>query len=344
MISGGKPLNRPSFSAVAMLLAASIASTAAGAETLIVSHQYAPSHSLAKDWIEPWISCVRKATNEGVTFDVFPSGQITSAHNALDAVNNGLTQISSIAIGYHSSKLPLNGISLLPNMGDTARQMVQAYRKTLDEGGPIAKEFIAANLKPLMIHMTPTYQLMSRVGPIETLEKFRGQKIRTLGGAMSLMASSIGASPVDMAAGDLYIALQQGTVDAALLAPLSVKPYKLNEVLNAISANGQFGSSSTVLAIDVKAWERLSPDFRTAFSDCGLAVEREVAQQTDVSNEALLAELASDKIKVYRLSDEAKAKIAERLAVVTENYIGRLTARGMPAQQAYDSYRAALVE
>src|SRR5699024_7900571 len=58
-------------------------------------------------------------------------------------------------------------------------------------------------------------QLINKKRPLETPEDYKGLKIRTVGDIWSTMLKSFGASPVNMGAGDVYMAMQTGTIDGA---------------------------------------------------------------------------------------------------------------------------------
>lgn len=335
-------MSKPSILAVTGLLAASLSATAVSAETLIVAHGFAPNHSLAERGIMPWMACVEEKTSGAISFNHFPSGQISSHPAAVDSLNNGIAQVSAIIIAYASDKLPLNGITLLPDMGTTAAEMVAAWRKSLQAGNPLADELAANKVHPLLLNLLPAYQIMSTVGPIDTLEKFKGLKTRVGGGSTTLMASALGATPVEISASDMYLAMQRRTVDATFLTLSSAKPYSLPELVNAMSSNGSFGSGGTVLAIDQATYDGLSPEHRKALDDCGRQAENELTEYVDTANEALKSEFASMGINVYEFSDETLANISESMASVGTDYVARLEKRGLPAREVYDAYREAL--
>lgn len=316
--------------------------SAATAQKLTVAHGFSPTHFLSTHVVEPWMQCMGDATAQGLTFDYYPSGQITAANVSLDALNNGLTQLSTVSVGYVSNKMPLNGLSMLPDMGDNSVEMLRAYRAMLEQNEAFRREHADNRIRPLVVNMLPVYQLVSKGAPIDTPEKLRGSIIRSSGGAMNLALTAVGAAPTEMPAGDLYIAIERGTVDGALSALSSIKPYSLQELLKSVSSNGKFGSFATLFAIDTGTWDKLSPEHQAAAEACGQKIETELALHQDAENESLKAEFAAMGITVYEFSDAANATIAEALTNVADEYVGRLEARKLPARATYDAYRAVL--
>lgn len=312
------------------------------AETLTVSHGYPPNHVIAQQGITPWMECVAERTAGRIGFNYFPGGQIASVKDSLDAINGGLSQVSTVVVPYLSHKLPLNGITMLPDMGDTSTEMVSAYRELLNQGGPVSDEWDAIGVRPLVINMLPVFQMVSTVGAVDSLDAFSGVKIRSAGGLLNFTISALGAVPVEMPAGDMYVALQRGTLDAAFLALASVKPYSVDELANAVSVNGSFGGGATIIGIDNGVWERLSPEYQAAIDDCGAAVERQFAVYLDEENVALQKQFGAQGIDVYEFSNEDEAKIKSRLDSVALGYVERLSKRGLPSSEVYEQYRTIL--
>ncbi|MCI5075398.1 TRAP transporter substrate-binding protein DctP [Oricola sp.] len=308
---------------------------------MVLSHGYSPSHVIAARGIDPWTSCVEEKSDGDLTFEVFPSGQIASIKESLDALNNGLAGVSAIAIGYESARLPLNGVTMLPDMGGSVEEMAASYRAAL-ESGPLADEMDGNGIHPVFNIMLPVYQIVSAVGPIDTLDAFKGKVIRSGGGAMNFTLQSVGASPSEIPSADMYVAMERKTVDATLSALSSVKPYKLDELVNAISSNGRFGTFATVFAMNKGIWDGLSSENQEAVTACGKEIETSLAAYLDEANTSLQEEFAAKGIEIYAFSDETLEAMDAKLGEVADSYIARLSERGLPAREAYDAYRMTL--
>jgi TRAP-type C4-dicarboxylate transport system substrate-binding protein len=319
-----------------------IATAGHAAEKLIVTTNVPAVHWASTQGGEPFMKCVKEATKGDIDFNYFHSGQIAGFTKTLDAVNSGLAHISYIVVSAQTDKLPLNNISMLPELGATVVEMTRAYRKVIDANGLLMQEYTANRIRPLLINMFPPYQMLSRGEPLDTLEKIRGKKVSTGGGSLIVTLNKLGANAIEMTPGDIYLAMQQGTVDGTMLALASIKPYKLQEVIKSASFDASFGSAAGVWSIDTGVWARLSPANQKALTDCGIKVETELAKWADNFTEELKKELAGLGIKVHPMAPAARAAIAERLKQAREDYVSRVAARGLPAQKAYEEYLKAL--
>jgi TRAP-type transport system periplasmic protein len=324
--------------------ALALASTAARAETLILTSINAPAHWSEIEGHVPFMECVKKGTNNEIDFKYFHSGQIATVATALDALNNGVAHISFVVPSGISDKLPIANIPLLPDMGDSVTDMVRAFRKVADSDGPFAKEFAANGIKPLILNVFPAYQMMARKEGIKTADAFKNKKIRIAGGAQSFGMTALGAVPVQIGFGEIFIAMQQGTVDAYIFSSMTVKNFSLQEVTKAMSRNGNFGTAVGVIAIDNKMFNSLSPAKQKVLVDCGREREAHLAKYADENDGKLFDEFAKMGIDVYKFTDQDKAAINDKLKLAQTDYVGRLVKRGLPAQEAFDEYRKALAK
>lgn len=330
-------------STTASVLCLGVAATgSAMAETLVFSSNVPPSHWANAEMIVPFQECVTERTNGEIDFNFFPGGQIANHTASLEALNKGIAQVGYVVVSALTDKMPLSNISMLPGMGSTVVEMTEANRKVIDGDGPLAQEFRQNNIVPLLINMYPPYQVMSNGAPFATLADLAGKKISVGGGAHTFTVQGIGALAIEMGAGDIYMALQQGTVDGAMLSTASLPPYKLEEQIDSLSSNGTFGSAAAVVSIDAGVWDTLSDGNKTAFLDCGKEGETKIAEWLDAETARLKEALVAQGVDVYDFTPEALVEIDAALTRSREDYIGRLADRGLPAEEAYQDYLTAL--
>ncbi len=315
---------------------------AASSETLTFAHGFPPTHNNVTQGAVPWMECVEKATAGKIDFKHFPSGQISGHKDSIHSLETGLAQISAIVPTYEGGKMPLNTMTNLPNMGTTSVEINAAYREMLDNGSPLAEEWTQVGVTPLMSMGLPAYQLMSTGAPIDMLEKFKGIKLRVSPGPQSMTADALNAVPVTIPSGDTFVALQRGTVDAAILALGASVAYGWPEVVKSVSSNGAFALGHTVLGIETKTFKGLPEEHQKAITECGLSVEKDYAANLDVLNDKAKKVYIDKGAVVYEFSEEELARMNERMSVVADQFVEDLEKRGVPARKTYDLYRTAL--
>ena len=318
-------------------LAATTASPPAAEPALTVAHGFAPAHVIAAQGVEPWMSCVEERAGDGLSFTYFPAGQIASTTEMLDALENGVADFTTVPIGYVSAKMPLNGVSMLPGLGSTATEVVGAYSRAV-RSGLLAEEFLENGIRPVWVMALPAYQIVSASGPLRTQADFAGKVIRSAGGTMNLTISSLGSSSAEIPSSDMYVAMERGTVDATLSALASIKPYNIDEVMDAVSANGEFGSFTVVFSVGEDTWSGLAPEIQRIISDCGNEVEASMATFLDAEMAQLQQEFKAAGVEVYTFTPEELTAIEAKLGPVSSDWVSRLDERGLPATEALTEY------
>lgn len=327
-------------SAMAVVLAAQAAH--AEQRTLNLSTNSPPNHWSSEEAFVPFMNCVTDQTAGAISFEYFPSSQLASTSESLSAVNGGLAEISYLALSALSDSMPISGISMLPDMGDSATEMATAFRRALSEGGPFAEEFRKNRVHPLLIIMTPPYQVIMRSEPVRRPEDFAGKKLRVSGAALALAVRTLGGAPVEMQPSDIYIAMQQGVVDGTVLSLPSLQPYSLQEVAGAASRNATLGGATAVLSIDTAVWDSLDTEEQEAMTECGSELESHINHYVDELNDTLAEEFRSAGVEIFDLTDAELTELSTALAPVREDYVMRLGKRGLPAQEALEQYLRAL--
>lgn len=325
-------------------LAVLAATTAlASAESLTVATDLPPTHFLSVQGVEPLMACITEASGGDITFQYFPSGQLVKRNEGIDAINKGLADITFATLALETANVPLQGVTMLPGMSTYATQGTVAWRKALGQDGPLEREAASVGVKPVLLNLLAPYQVMGKA-PLPNVADWRGKKIRTTGSALNFLVESIGAVPVQMSANDLYTAMQRDTVDATVLSFASVKPYSVHEVATHMSSNASFGTSASWIGMSQSKFDSLSPANQAAIDGCTTKIEASLAAWIDENEGALREEFAASGITIYQLTDEQVAAFETAMEPVAADFIARLAERGLPAQAAYDEYKAVLAE
>lgn len=112
--------------------------------------------------------------------------------------------------------------------------------------------------------------------PVRTPDDLKGKRIRFPGSPQYLMnAKALGADATEVAYEELYLALQQGTVDGQENPITNIKALNLNEVQSDLSMTSH--QLNTNLVITGPAYEELNDEQKKALDD---SVEDAVGQET----------------------------------------------------------------
>jgi len=307
--------------------------------SLNMVHGSPAKHVITKEFVEPWMSCVKEQAGDKVTFNYFPSGQLAKLKELLPALDRGVADVAPVPIGYYSDKLPLNGVSMLPGLGATSEDIVTAYAETI-KSAELTNEFAANGIVPISVMAFPPYQIVSVSEEIKSPEQFNGKVIRSAGGAMDLVIKSMGGSPAAISIGDTYVALQRGTADGTISALASVDGYKLQELAKAISTNGSFGTFVNVMAVRQDKWDNMDDSTRQVFLDCGAKIQLQSAQNLDQAGAGLATKFSDAGVEMFAFTPEQVQSMSTTLGSVHQDWVQRLNGRGLPAETVLQNYQS----
>jgi tripartite ATP-independent transporter DctP family solute receptor len=136
--------------------------------------------------------------------------------------------------------------------------------------------------------------ITNNVRPIVTPADLQGLKLRTPGSKTRILAfQKLGATPVTMNIGELYLALQQGTVDGQENPLANIKAFSWNEVQDYLSLSSHVYTPIT-LVMNGARWDGLSDEQKAAVERAArkaVAHSREFGANADAT---LLDQLSQD--------------------------------------------------
>ena len=155
---------------------------------------------------------IAEITDNKFQIQVFAAGEIVPGLQVLDAVGNGTVEMGNTALYYYFGKNPAFTFGTALPFGLNARQMISWLRHAGGEDllNGLLKEyncigFAAANTGAQMGGWFRK--------EINSTDDLKGLKMR-IGGFAGTIVAKLGLVPQQLAAGDIYPALEKGTLDA----------------------------------------------------------------------------------------------------------------------------------
>jgi TRAP-type mannitol/chloroaromatic compound transport system substrate-binding protein len=156
---------------------------------------------------------VSEGTDGKFQIQPFAAGEIVGTPQAIDAVANNTVEMAHTASYYYVGKDPTYGILTAAPFGLNTRQQNAWYYQ--NGGLEMANEFYAkAGLYALPGGNTGTQMGGWFRKEIKTVQDLQGLKMRIAGLAGNVM-QKLGVVPQQIPGGDIYPALERGTIDAA---------------------------------------------------------------------------------------------------------------------------------
>jgi TRAP-type C4-dicarboxylate transport system substrate-binding protein len=326
--------------AIAGLMLMQVSASAAEV-TLKVADTFPANHYIMEHMIKPWMDIVKEKSGGRVDFKYFPGGQLGKLSEMLDMVENGVADISYVPPSSYAERLPLTGVIELPGMFKSTVHGSLAFTNFLNDY-LVEKEFKTFKVLPIIAGVVPQYQVGANRAPINTVDGFKGIRLRTPGGVLELAANELGAVAIPMAGPETYTAFQRGTVDATLQSFLSMRSYKLYEVMKSVSSNGSFGTFGVTYVINENVFKRLPADIHKIMVDAGHAISESFAKWMDEEEGKVAKEFQAKGLTIYAIPADVAKDWDKRLARVTERWAQREDARGLKGSEAVAMWRKTL--
>jgi TRAP-type mannitol/chloroaromatic compound transport system substrate-binding protein len=162
---------------------------------------------------ESFAKYVAEATDNKFQVQVFAAGEIVPGLQVLDAVQNGTVEICHTATYYFIGKDPTWALFCAVPFSLNARQQNAWYYD--GEGLKLMNEFS----KKFNVYSLVAGNTGAQMGgwfrtEIKTVDDLKGLKMR-IGGWAGKTLEKLGVVPQQIAGGDIYPALEKGTIDAA---------------------------------------------------------------------------------------------------------------------------------
>jgi TRAP-type C4-dicarboxylate transport system substrate-binding protein len=224
---------------------------------------------------------VTEKTDGKITWENYPGAALLDVTNTMHGVRDGIADMAFDVI-FDRAAQPL-GNACWRSIHLTSDIMAPVYAmREMSDYAPILDEFKKNNVWPVMWTCAEANVIFSTV-PIRNLKELSKVKIRaneSPGYAYSLT----GASVVSMDSGELYDALQRGTIDAAIVPYNLGVALKLYEVAPYLIDSG-FGVHHTMpYIINYELWQSFPQELKDIFMECAKIAEDETVAITNAAN------------------------------------------------------------
>ena len=266
-----------------------------------------------KDWCH---SIVEKTSGE-LEFKPFGAKDVVGDFLLYDAVKNGVLEAANPFTIYYQQKLPLGSFLSSYPLGLRQPHEWDVFYYSLGGLEIARKAYAGLGMHFVGIIHHGANIIHSKV-PINSIEDFKGRKLRVPGGMVAKLFEAAGAKTTLLPGSEIFPALEKGTIDAAdYVGPAINYDLGFSQVTNYVSM-GPPGFMSIYQPVDlmdltvgIEHWNALSPKMKQfletevhAYSDLHHAIIQKADQEA-------WGKLESEGTRVTRLDEKDVEKFTE---------------------------------
>lgn len=236
---------------------------------------------------------------------VHPAGELMPAFGVVDALQGDNIEIGQTAAYYFTGKDPIFAFSCAVPFGLTTLQM-SAWK---DHGN--GRKLLDAFFEKYNFRTASAGNTTTQMGgwyrkEIKTVDDLKGLKMRLGGGVFGEAMAKLGVVAQNIPAGDVYTALEKGTLDAAeFVGPYDDEKLGFNKVAPYYYYPGWWeGSADLEFFINLKKYNELSPENKAILNAATRVAAADMTSKYMAYNPIALKKLVADKTQLKMFSKD----------------------------------------
>lgn len=271
---------------------------------LRLSHFMEPTHPHETCGVE---TLQEELEGTGITVESYPSAQLGGETEALEQVYTGNLDMSINGpsfLGVYHERFNVLDAGYLFDDGEALMEFQDS-----DEMAELMEDFYAESGFKVFPGWYYGVRHTTADRPVESPEDLAGLNLRTPDAPLyRITLGAMGANPTPMALGDLYMALQQGTVDGQENPAAIIETQSFHEVQEHLSLTGHMVQTMH-LSIAGESWKELNTEQQEALEEA-VAVAGEAATECvfEEEEEMLISYAEGDNFEVHEVDTEEFAQ------------------------------------
>ena len=289
-----------------------------------------------------WADEIKKRTDGKVQIKFYWSQSLVKGKETLKAVGAGLVDVGTVLGLYTPADLPIWNLSNAPFGGRDPWVGMRTWQDLRKASPELQKETQSKNVRILANFTTGSVDLLSKK-PILKAADLEGLKVRATGGWGPLL-QKMGATPVRIGFGELYQALDKGTVDATINYIAAVKAYKQYEVANHITEVQMGQVLGFGIGINMKKFNKMPKELQDIILQVSDEMPEEYGKRyqksVDAARDAMKAGIDGKKIEFHVMDAAERDAWRAQSDFFVKDWLARMKEKGVDGQKIIDQMNA----
>ena len=286
---------------------------------------------------DPMLEELEARSDGRITATTYYGGALGAGPDHFDIVADGLSDMGYFTATWTPGRFPLSDVLSMP-------VFVGGKDVAVDIGNAMYENILYPEFEEVkLLNLNGCIQsYFWTTEAVETLEDVEGLRMRSPGGLQTYMIEALGAEPVFMPLGDVYMAMELGDIDGIVTCPQLYYAFSLFEVANhAVVAS--FGCVTEGVAMNLDSYESAPDDLRAIIDEVTENPFKLTGGLTVETIQGIMDSLVDEGVIFYELP-EAEAErwnslFAEEVVI---KWVEQMEADGLPGKEALLLYKEEL--
>ncbi len=289
-----------------------------------------------------WIDQIEKRTDGAIKIRPYWAGSLVAGKDIPVGVSQGYPEMGSNVYVYDTSFVAALSLFDLP-VAKTSVGAIRAFNDMVLNNDIIKAELAKRKLVGLTVfgHHGPSVVVTSK--DVNSPANVKGLRIRAPGGIVGQILESMGAEIVTMGAGNVYSAMQRGTVDGLASSIKDIYEWKWTDYAKHMWSLGIPLGPPVVYVINEDVWNKLPAATQKIILDTsGEFLDRQI-KEYEAGLSGFQQKLKDNGVtfkEIPAIADVAKKVSADGI----QKWVVRMNGLGLPGQQLLDDYRQTLTK
>lgn len=226
-----------------------------------------------------WMEELQSRSGGAVEITPFWSGELLGPQDIKTGLQDGRVQLGNLSYAYTPNDFPLTQMVEIPFLGENLGAQVTAMNALYAENEEFRAEWEDQGIKVLsFVPIAPS--LTGATEQVDSVDWFESRDVRAAGFFVQAL-EAVGANPAAIPVGEIYEAMQRGTIDAYGGMILDVIPSTgLHEVGPHIHDARLGHYAITTWGMAMETYEALSPELRALVDEVSAEFPQWVVETT----------------------------------------------------------------
>ena len=262
-----------------------------------------------------------------VAINIVYSGGLGKGEELLPLAGRGAVDMAAIVPGYYADQLPFARAVQTPFVFDSPSEAIEIAQYSYKEIPAFAAELEKIGVRRFFHQPLGSYYMTGKTDECKTIAGLANKKIRTFGADIPKMMSAVGAVPVTVGTGDLFEALDRGTLDYSFLNLGNIEAFRLSEV-GKFSCGPALSMAGHLVVMSERTWKRLPEDIQKIMLEEADIAQQKYVELINASEIAAGERMAAAGHTIIQLSPEVIAEWQAKTPDLLKAWAEGMAARG----------------